>query len=382
MMFLVDGVGFGVWAALLPSLQRRLSLGDGELSGVLLVMAAGAMAAMGVVGKVISRFGCRVTLGWLAPAFCVALCAPVLAPNLVTVGISAAVVGALKGSIDVSINSLSISVEKALGRPVISSFQAWWSFGGLGAAGLTGLALRWGSTPVQITFFIVTVLMLISLMAPRHLLDEARIESGRPESSGGFEPRLIWIGILAFSALFVEGVMMDWSAIYSQRVAGAADWLAPLAYGVFSIAMGVGRLLGDRVMGRFEPRTVVRYSGWLGAIGLGIAVIFPYWPATFCGLVAVGLGFSNLVPVFLGAASRVQPHAVAHAVARVSMIGYTGFLAGPPLIGFLSNQIGLQLTFGVVGVLTLALGLWGPALLLPKAELQSLSPDSINEPSS
>ncbi|WP_193212942.1 MFS transporter [Luteolibacter marinus] len=363
MMFLVDGVGFGVWAALLPSLQRRLEIGDGDLSVILLLMAAGAMAAMGVVGRVVARCGSRTTLRWVAPMFCLALCLPAVSRDFSAVAAAAILLGALKGCFDVTVNAQSIVVEKALDRPVLSSFQAWWSFGGLGAAGLTGLALKLGAAPVQITLLVAAILLLLSLLCPRDLLhDVESVPSGR-RVGPVFNPRLALIGVLAFAALFAEGVMMDWSAIYAQRVAGAADWLAPFAYGIFCTAMGVGRLSGDRLMSRFEPRMVVRCCGALGAAGLLLMVLVPYLPATFVGLAAVGLGFANLVPVFLGAASRARPDAVARAVASVSMIGYTGFLAGPPVVGLLSDFAGLPATFGAVAVLALAIGWWGPALL-------------------
>ena len=157
--------------------------------------------------------------------------------------------------------------------------------------------------------------------------------------------------------------MMDWSAVYSRSVAGAADWLAPLAYGVFSLSMATGRLLGDRVTARHGGLAVLRISGILAFTGLLLMILIREWPVTFIGLGFAGLGLANLVPVLVGAGGRVHPESVGQGVAMVSLIGYFGFLAGPPAIGALSHWIGLPGAFGVVVVFGLVLAVFGPAML-------------------
>jgi MFS family permease len=366
-LFVVNGVGFGVWAALLPSLQTRLALDDGALSGVLFAMVVGALGSMAAAGRFVPRYGSRAALRWIAPAYALALSGPVLAPNLVVVTLAAAIFGACKGAFDVTANAQSVVVEKAVGRPILSSFQALWSFGGLGAAGLVGLALKLGLSPLQLTLGVTALLFLAAVVCSPRLLGEAPVaattEPGAKDASGRLWP----VGLLAFVALFTEGVLMDWSAIFAQRVAGAAPWLAPLAYGVFSVAMGGGRLVGDRMIARWGPRSVLRFGGWLAGAGLGLVAWIPQWPVTFVGLVAVGFGLANLVPLFLGAAGRIRPRSVASAIAAVSLIGYTGFLAGPPVVGLVSEQIGLTAAFALVALLSVALALAGPALLGPTA---------------
>ena len=40
-----------------------------------------------------------------------------------------------------------------------------------------------------------------------------------------------------------------------------------------------------------------------------------------------------------------------HAISRISVVGYTGFFIGPPLMGFLSEGFGLWLSFFTIGVI-------------------------------
>src|ERR1700752_2898622 len=80
LLFLVDGVGFGTWAALIPSFKHKFSLSDAGLSCALLGMVIGALISMPLVGRAISRWGSRALLCRLAPIFCLALCVLALAP--------------------------------------------------------------------------------------------------------------------------------------------------------------------------------------------------------------------------------------------------------------------------------------------------------------
>lgn len=370
--FLINGVGFGTWAALLPSLQNRLDINDRQLSLILFSMVIGALAAMPITGYVIGRFGSRLTLRTVTPLYCLVLCLPSLASGYVQVALAAMLFGACKGALDVCVNTHIIVVQEAIGRIILSSAQALWSIGGVVAALLTGLMLRIGALPVLIPPVATLVLLATWFFYKNRLFDDSAGKDTSPASSAGsilqntlpHKATALWgIGMVAFLALFAEGVMMDWSAIYTERVGNAAHWLAPFAYGVFCAAMATGRLMGDRLITLYGYETILRLSGYLTAGGLIIAVLFPLWPVIAVGLLAAGLGLSNMVPIFLATAGRARPNAVGQAVAKVSMIGYTGLLAGPPVIGFLSHYVGLRGAFVLVIVMVVGMGTWGKVLL-------------------
>ena len=363
LLFLVDGIGFGTWAALIPSIKQRFELGESGLSMVLLSMVVGALLSMSLVGRALARRGSKAMLGWLAPGYGIALALLVLAPGFGWLLAAGALFGAFKGAFDVSLNSQAITIENAMGRPVMSTFQGLWSLGGLIAALLVGLALRQGLSAIVIGFAIAAALVMAALAACGSLATGDVSTAPRKRGLSLPNGRLVKIGALAALALFSEGVMLDWSAVYARSVAGAEAWLAPLAFGVFSLSMASGRFLGDWIAARHGGPSVLRFSGVLSFIGMLLIIFVKIWPVTFLGLGFMGLGVANLVPVLFGAAGRAHEESVAQGVATVSVIGYFGFLAGPPAIGGLSHWLGLPGAFSVVLVFALLLAIPGPKVL-------------------
>ncbi len=64
----------------------------------------------------------------------------------------------------------------------------------------------------------------------------------------------------------------------------------------------------------------------------------------------MGLGASLGFPVGMSAGAD-DPARAAARVSVVSTIGYTAFLAGPPVLGFLADQVGILESLLVVAVL-------------------------------
>jgi MFS family permease len=58
-LFLVDGAGFGTWAAHVPVFKQFLSIENGSLTFVLISVIVGAIISMPVAGQLIARYGSR-----------------------------------------------------------------------------------------------------------------------------------------------------------------------------------------------------------------------------------------------------------------------------------------------------------------------------------
>ena len=145
-MFFADGIGFGVWAGHIPAFKQKFLLSDWSLSIVLLAVAAGSIVSMPIAGQAVRHFGNRLRRRkpWL-------LC---LVPRLScpsTQFVFICRVGAAfwraKASVEVGINAQAVVVEADYDRPIMTSFQALWSVGGLAGGFLTGVTLSLGSTP-------------------------------------------------------------------------------------------------------------------------------------------------------------------------------------------------------------------------------------------
>jgi MFS family permease len=368
-LFLVDGMTFGTWAALIPSFQQKFSLSEAQLSWVLLGLVVGALISMPLTGRVITGWGSRAIAFPAALAFCSALTLLALAPNYMVLIAAALLFGALKGAVDVSINAQAITVENAIGKPIMSSFQAFWSFGGLAAAFFLSLAMSRGFSSGSLMLTMAAVFLVLTLSTSGKLLPDRSPSRGESPGFSLPDSKLLRLGGLAFLALFSEGVLLDWSAVYARSVADMSLATAPMAFAAFALSMAAGRFVGDHWIGRFGPIAMLRFSGLLMALGVGIAVLVPAWPAVLVGFTTTGLGIANLVPILFGAAGRAHHDGAGPGLATVTTIGYFGFLSGPPVIGALAAFAGLPLAFVMVIVFGTIIATLGVTVIRPSLKM-------------
>jgi MFS family permease len=363
-LFLVDGMTFGTWAALIPSFQHKFGLSAGELSWVLFGLVLGALISMPLTGQLVARVGSRSVASRAAFIFCATLLLLALAPGYATLIAAATLFGAAKGAVDVSINAQAIAVENALRKPINSSFQAFWSVGGLGVAFLLSVAMNRGFSPKILMLVMVLFLSLLAVTTVGRLLRDGP----RSETPSGFswpDPKLLRLGGLAFLALFSEGVLLDWSAVYARDVAKVSVAAAPLAFAAFAFCMAAGRFFGDLLISRLGRVPVLRLSGGLMALGVSGAALFQTWPAVLLGFATVGLGIANLVPILFSVAGRIRKDSPGPGLATVTTLGYFGFLSGPPVIGSLAAYAGLPLAFATVLIFGVVIGTAGVAIVRP-----------------
>lgn len=350
--FFANGAVFGSWAARLPAVQERLDLADAELGVALLGIGLGALVAMPPAGALAARAGSRHPTTVAAVAQCATL--PLLAtvPNLEGLIAATILFGIWASVLDLSMNAQAVAVERAYGRPIMSSFHGFFSVGGFAGAGGASLAVSLDLSLAQ--HFLVTAILIggLALVSGRALVPDAESRAAplfaRPTSS------LLALGAVAFCVLLSEGAVADWSAVYLHNVTHADPAIAALGFAMFSIAMTVGRLVGDRVTTRLGPVRVVRLGAAFAAAGLSIGLLVENPAVAIAGFVCVGLGIAVTFPLVMSASSRRHDQAPAAALAAVSTAGYTGFLVGPPLIGFIAGATNLRLGLSVVVVLCLS----------------------------
>jgi MFS family permease len=363
-MFLADGLGFGIWAGHIPAFKQKFELSDSALSIVLLAVAAGSIVSMPVAGQAVRQFGSRrciaVSLG------CLALClaALALAPSLFLFVVAALLFGAAKGGVDVGINAQAVVVERFYGRPIMSSFQALWSVGGLAGGFLTSATLGLGSTPVVNLVGIALLILLLDLLYSSHLMHDASSLQGKNGTRFHLPGKaLLYVAILTFIALFCEGALQDWAAVYMRQVVVVPVSVAAVGYASYSTAMALGRFGGDRVTAFFGERFVMRLSGTLIIAGLAAVLLLPTPIFAIAGFAVAGLGNSNLVPILFSAAGRDPVLGPGPGIAVVTTLGFFGFLIGPAVIGLMSKFFGLPVALSLVAVLGLITAVCGPSVL-------------------
>ncbi len=362
-VFFTNGVVIGTWVVRIPAIQQRLGLSEGLLGVALLGAAVGALVAMPLVGALVSRFGSRRVVGTTALLLSLSLVLPALAPSLFFLVPALVLIGASNGGLDVSMNAQAVAIEEGYGRPIMSSFHAAWSFGGLAGAALGGFLASHEVGPLP-HFSAVAVLAAIAFFAAYGALLPSHADASEEGAPAFARPTraLLGLGVISFCVLLGEGAMGDWSAVYLDNTLRTGPGFAAAGYAAFSLAMAFGRLFGDKFTERLGPARLVRSCGALAAVGLGVALAAGQPLIALVGFACAGAGFSIVFPAALSAAGRTEGMAAGPALAAVSTTGYTGFLVGPPFIGFTAELTGLGGALYLVVALSVLIVLFAGAV--------------------
>ncbi|WP_131195325.1 MFS transporter [Lichenihabitans psoromatis] len=360
-MFLTLGLAVGTWAAALPGLKSELGLSDRDLSFALLALAIGSVGSTIATGIIAPRFGTGRSTGVSALAMVVAFALPAFASSYVQLLISALLMGITTGALDISVNGHASDVERRWTSPIMSSFHAAFSLGGLVGAAFGGFLAGAGWQVAGQIFGPLLLAALVAVAAMPWLGSGAR-HTDKPEITFAMPERsMLGLCAVVLFCFLIEGAMADWSAVYLATVTQSSPAIAATGYAAFSIAMATGRVVGDGIVTALGPKRVVLFGGLLAATGMGLAVAFPDPLVAAIGFALVGAGAANIVPVVFSAAGRYGSSPSA-GVAMVATVGYAGFLGGPPIIGFVASVGGLRLALGLLVVAAVLVAVGGLGL--------------------
>jgi MFS family permease len=368
--FAVDGFTFASWAVRIPAVKEATHASPASLGLALLGLSGGAVATMTISGALCRRFGpSRMTVvsGILLS---LALLLPPLARSAVWLGLALAVFGIGYGCMNVSMNSLAVDVVAALDRPIMPSFHAAWSFGGLAGAGLGGL-LAPHLAPLPHFAIVCAAGLAVTAWCGRTLLTHTVPIADRASPEDQDRPRdrdhagdrdlagrkwrvVLLFGLIALCGAYGEGAIGDWGALHLRQDLGAGAGLAAAGYAAFALAEACGRLAGSWLLLRLGQTRVLVLGGLTACAGMLGAALAPDVPVALAGFALTGLGVANMFPA---AMTRAGLLAGPNGVAVASTLGYAGFLFGPPTIGFLAAAVGLSVGLTTVSGLALAAAL-------------------------
>ncbi|MEY9840623.1 MFS transporter [Streptacidiphilus sp. EB103A] len=361
--FVIAGAVMAVWGTRLPSVQARLHAGPGALSLGLLGAAAGMLVGLHIGGRLVDRIGPHRLV--LPAALTLAATLALLGlPTTVTAFIAACTAfGAAHGLLDVAMNVAAARTQVAYGRPILQSIHATYSIGALLGAGAASLSAAAGIPSGRMFLGTAAVLAALLVLAPA--LDPLpcappALATGR----GTARPRavIIALGFLALCSLLGEGAAGDWSAIHLHTVLHASTALSATAYALYSGAMAICRLTGDKISTRIGPVAHVRAGGLLAAASLGVGLLIPHPAAALIGWTLFGAGLAGVVPAAVTAASTARPHRAGRDIAAISTTGYVGMVAGPAAIGAIATATNLTAALALPAVLALGVAVAATAV--------------------
>jgi MFS family permease len=351
--FFTNGFILANWVSRLPRIQELYSADNGTIGLVLLGLSIGAVTIMPFAGWAIIKNGSRkITLVALI-MYCI------IVPLIPYMGYIPALIGLyffmglFTGVLDVAMNAQAVMIEQQYKKPIMTSFHAFFSIGmALGA--WCGALFAELNVELVLHFSTIVLFSLIGVAwASRNLIYDKPDPSLKHDGPLFRLPNraLVSIGIITFCCMLGEGAMSEWSVNFMENVALSAKTTAPIALSAFATAMTIGRLLGDRMRTRFGDPKMIMAGGALATVGLLAALIIATPMVSIAGFFLVGLGLSTIVPIAYSISGHTKDLPPGVGLAMVTTVGYSGFLIGPPVIGFIADWQTLRIALAVVAVL-------------------------------
>lgn len=347
-VFFLEAAVLGNWIPRIPDMKEALSLSDAGLGICLLAIPLGTMLGLLVAGRVIERTGLRQACQIFLPAWALAFVLPPFASTQLVFIVFLFICGIAVGLIEVGMNTEADRLEQSLGKRIMSRCHGFWSLGSMVGA-LTGGVFAHAGISVSTHFLIVMPLIAVVgfWIASRLPQVPASVKSdqGADEATSLFRlpsKVILLLCVMPIGIMVVEGAFIDWSAVFVRSVLEASPLEISVIYSFFAIVMATFRLFGDAIGDRFPAERIVQVSGVAATLGIVIFALSSNIFVAMIGAAISGMGVAIVYPIAITAAAR-RPGSAADNVAAITMVSFTAFLVAPPIIGFISNVLGLRI---------------------------------------
>lgn len=354
MFYFGMGLSFATWASRIPDIKTALHLTEGDLGSILFALPMGQLVIMPFSGKMVTKFGSHRILIFSLIMYVLCLANLGLATTVLQLSLGLFLFGLFGNLANIAVNTQGVYTEVLFKKTIMSSFHGMWSF-----AGFTGALVGLGMLALNLSplhhFLIVggVVLLMVAFNFKFLVRAKEKIKAKTGEKKKLFvkpDSALIWLGVIGFCSMASEGVMFDWSGVYFKDVVEAPGPLVVLGYTSFMIMMASGRFLGDGMINKFGRERVMQISGVMISAGLFTAVFLPYIIPCTIAFMVVGLGVATIVPTVYSMAGKNPTVPPGEALTIVSSVSFLGFLMGPPVIGHIAQNFGLQFSFAFIGI--------------------------------
>jgi MFS family permease len=357
-VFFVHGFLFASWTAHIPQVQHHLALSDGRLGLALLGAPIGSVLAMVVAARLLPIVGSKPMVRFALIGYCVSGPFIGLTGSLGTFFVAFLLWGFFQGTLDVSMNTQAITVERFSGRVLMPGFHGSWSTGALVGAITGAAAVGLGlSLSVQLLALAVPCLLVIGWLTTSLIADQPgggdpEPSEGRPDRRGGvLQGAVLVLGGIAFADMLCEGAAADWAAVYLRNSLHAVPLVAGLAYAAYALAMLSVRLSGNRIFTRFAAHRVLPLLAAMASLGFAVGLVIARPVSVLVGFALLGAGLGSVVPMILRAAGAVDNVDTGKAVATVAGCGWAGYVVGPVVIGAIASTTTLHIALFLIPVL-------------------------------
>jgi fucose permease len=348
------------WSGLLvPSLIRSIERDFGQSDagiGIYYLVWAVAYACGSLGGGVLTEHvGRRGILVGAALAHGVGLAALAFMPPWGIVLASAVPGGLGAGALDGGANGLILDLYHAARGRALNTLHLFFSLGALSSPLVVGQLVDAGVAWQWIVF--ISALVVLPLAGSYAI---ARLPHGRHRADVTASPGAGHIA-LSWPLLTLEVAI----ACYVAAEVGVSDWLVrfldtvPLGIATGSLSLfwaglALGRLVAARIADRFDHLRFTAVAITVAAFAIVAAVAAPIVGVSIALFGLVGFAFGPVFPMIVAIGGERFPERSAAVGGFLTGAAVFGAVLYPPVMGFLSVNIGLTIAMLGTGVLSLA----------------------------
>ena len=357
LFFVTQSLGLSLWLLRIPEIKATIGLTLIDLSLALFMQPFGVLIGFFIAPLVIQKIGNKKSCLYLGSIFVGTF---ILIPFAKTFFLLAGILfisGIVCSGAEVSMNAFAAQMEKNLKTRMMSRFHAFWSIGALLSGCLVTLmsGLRVSFLLQQCLFIpIVSILAIIAAKSlPEYSVSK---KEKRPELNTSLMPQLplIILCLTPFGALLLEGALMEWTAVFKGDYQKLPRVTVGLIFCSFTVTMTLFRFYGDHFIDKFGLKQTIMISICTSFLGMLVYAQNSNPIISVISASLVGAGIANIYPIAMTLAASLSGSQEKN-VATVAFVSFTSFLIGAPMIGFMGENLGLEV----------ALSLMAPASLFP-----------------
>ena len=341
--FFLSGLCFATWASRIPTIKDFFDFNEAQLGTVLLSMPISSLIGLPISGWLVSKFDSRLPLivAMMFLTLALAFIGFADTPFLLVAALS--LYSFSSRILYISMNTQSITIQKKYTKKIVGSFHGLWSTGGLLGVVLSTIMVKY-NVPLWIHLATIAIFIaIISLLTFSYTLKKDKSTFGNKLIFGKPDPFVFYLGLLVFFAAICEGGMFDWSGVYFKEVIN--EPIFTYGYLLFMAAMAFSRFYSDRLMEAIGLEKTYIFSSVLIAVGILMAITFPYFYPALIGFCLVGLGTAAIFPMTFMLAGTSKKYSPGMAISIISTYATVGMLIGPPLVGYVAHAFGLKNAF-------------------------------------
>lgn len=343
-LFFIGAIGFALWSVRVSEFRNLSGLSLRELSYLFFIPPISTLTILKFVPSIMEKIGKRKGAFYPLSAIFIALLwlsfnppIPIIILCFMTLGISISI-------FEVSVNTIASDIERN-GEHILASVHGFWSLGFMFGGALSGLLAYYHVSFFEQQVIATPILLILVWFLTKNIVDtpyEAEVEEKTKISLLFYLP----IALVPLSALFIEGTIMDWSAIFLEDERHFSRFMVGLTIALFMGGMAIIRLTTDKLRYKFSTEFLLIAGLIISAFSMLIFANSQYFALIILAAFFAGLGVGNTYPlVIVFATENQKSREIPSILALIAGVGFISFLLAPAIMGQIGSYFSLSTAF-------------------------------------